>query len=186
MDSRALRASYDRSAAQYDLRFRSLQVEKYRAMLGNDARVVREATRSVPRALDLGGGTGLLAEFAAGIGIVPAWVVVDLSRGMLARARQRGLGVVQGDAAALPLAPASFGLVAAFTVIGLRPSATVAILAEVARVLVPGGRFVVTLLERDCDGSLPRLLEEAGLTPERERACGQDRGYSCRRSAREE
>lgn len=181
MDARALRDGYDRSAADYDLRFRSLQVEKYRAMLGDDARVVRESLGVVPRALDLGGGTGLLAEFAAGLGAVPAWVVADFSRGMLVGARRRGLRVVQADAAALPLAPASFGFVAGFTVVGLRPVATAAILAEIARVLAPGGRFVLTVLERDRDPALPRRLEEAGLALECERACGQDRGYSGRR-----
>ncbi len=185
VDARALRASYDRTAARYDEQFRALQVKKYRAMLQPDGGELREALRSAPRLLDLGGGTGLLAEFAASLGVGhPAWVVLDSSRGMLAHAQQRDLAVVQSDAVALPFATASFALVAAFTVIGLRASDTAAILAEAARVLVPGGRFVATVLARDSDGSLPALLETAGFALEAERRCGQDVGYACRRRAR--
>ncbi|MGH7818691.1 MAG: methyltransferase domain-containing protein [Candidatus Binatia bacterium] len=92
MQGRVLRASYDGSAAAYDLRFRDLQVEKYRALLGPvGARLAEVRAHSgCDRVLDLGCGTGLLAEFARACGQPTIhWVGVDFSPRMLARGRRR-------------------------------------------------------------------------------------------------
>jgi SAM-dependent methyltransferase len=78
-------------------------------------------------------------------------VALDLSAGMLSRAaelnRATGLAVplVQADAGALPLATASMDL--ACSAFGGLPFVTDvdAVLAEVARVLRPGGRFVASV-----------------------------------------
>ncbi|HUH04256.1 MAG TPA: class I SAM-dependent methyltransferase [Kofleriaceae bacterium] len=86
--------------------------------------------------LEVGCGTGLIlarvAEFAgraAGL---------DLSEGMLAKARERGLDVVQGSATALPYADASFDVVYSFKVLAHVEDIRTA-MSEMARVTRPGG-----------------------------------------------
>lgn len=93
------------------------------------------------RALDLAGGTGDIAfrlEPRAGLA-----VVCDANPAMLGEGRGRGSGSVRScaDAEALPFAAATFD--AAAVAFGLRNMPRIdAALAEVARVLRPGGRFV--------------------------------------------
>lgn len=86
--------------------------------------------------LEVGCGTGLIlarvAEFAgraAGL---------DLSEGMLAKARERGLDVVQGSATALPYADESFDVVYSFKVLAHVEDIRTA-MSEMARVTRPGG-----------------------------------------------
>ncbi|WP_433386551.1 class I SAM-dependent methyltransferase [Micromonospora sp. KLBMP9576] len=88
--------------------------------------------------LDLCCGTGLQAAELRALGWRP--VGVDLSAGQLRHARPR-LPVARGDGAALPVADASVPAVAcvlAHTDVPDYP----AVVAEAARVLAPGGRFV--------------------------------------------
>lgn len=106
-------------------------------------RLIREC-RIAPgdRVVDLGCGTGDLIELASRAGGVP--VGVDPAGGMLAVARGRGLGstVVQGDAAAIPLADASAEVVT--SAFALRNFVSIPpVLAEAARILRPGGRVVL-------------------------------------------
>ena len=95
--------------------------------------------------LDAGTGTGLvlraLASCPDGEGVRLAGI--DLSPGMLAVARAAlpGAELVEGDAAALPFADASFDLVTCSTALHLFPDGDAA-LAEWVRVLRPGGRVV--------------------------------------------
>ena len=97
------------------------------------------------RVLDVGAGEGQLSRLAASsgastvVGVDPAWA-------QLAVARQRGGGpvYVRGVAAALPFPPAVFDAVVAclvFEHIGPLDQAV----AEVSRVLAPGGRFLFFL-----------------------------------------
>jgi ubiquinone/menaquinone biosynthesis C-methylase UbiE len=86
--------------------------------------------------LEVGCGTGLLLERAARLG--RSAIGVDLSAGMLARARARALTVVRGSATALPLASASRDLVYCFKVLAHVEDVAGA-LAEMARVVRPGG-----------------------------------------------
>jgi ubiquinone/menaquinone biosynthesis C-methylase UbiE len=86
--------------------------------------------------LEVGCGTGLLlhrtAQFAReAIGL-------DLSGGMLAKAQQRGLHVVQGSATELPIATASVDVAYSFKVLAHIPDIAGA-LREMARVVRPGG-----------------------------------------------
>lgn len=88
------------------------------------------------RVLEAGCGTGLLlsriqdfSAYAAG---------VDLSAGMLERARARGLDVTQGSITALPHPSASFDVTCAFKVLAHVPDVRAA-LSEMARVTAPGG-----------------------------------------------
>jgi ubiquinone/menaquinone biosynthesis C-methylase UbiE len=177
-----LQASYDRSAGDYDGRFRELQRVKYAAMLGADgARLAGPLRRG--RVLDLGAGTGLLAEFLRAGGHDPAGslVALDLSHAMVLQARARGLHAVQGDLDHLPFRAASFAAAVAFTALRIAPGPDARALTEAARVLVPGGLFVVTVLERNHDRSFREELAAAGFEAGAPRACGQDVGYVCTR-----
>jgi ubiquinone/menaquinone biosynthesis C-methylase UbiE len=86
--------------------------------------------------LEAGCGTGLLLERIAGFAARARGV--DLSGGMLARARARGLEVVQGSITALPYADESFDLVCSFKVLAHVADIRGA-MAEMARVTRPGG-----------------------------------------------
>jgi len=86
--------------------------------------------------LEIGCGTGLLlhrtAQFARRA------VGIDLSAGMLGRARQRGLEVVQASATELPIATGSVDVAYSFKVLAHIPDIRGA-LAEMSRVVRPGG-----------------------------------------------
>lgn len=92
--------------------------------------------------LEVGCGTGLvlrrLAEHARRA------VGVDLSPGMLARAKARGLDVHEGSATALPFADASFDVAVSFKTLPHVPDLALA-LGEMARVVRPGGVLVAEL-----------------------------------------
>jgi ubiquinone/menaquinone biosynthesis C-methylase UbiE len=88
------------------------------------------------RVLEAGCGTGLLLERVAGF--AARAVGVDLSAGMLARARARGLEVAQGSITALPCPDAAFDVVYSVKVLAHVADIRAA-LAEMARVTAPGG-----------------------------------------------
>ena len=92
------------------------------------------------RVLDLACGSGPLRARHAG-----PWTGIDISSPELARARAQGAGpLVLGDGAALPFAAGSFDAVACSMALMLIQPVERA-LAEVARVLRPGGRLVALL-----------------------------------------
>jgi ubiquinone/menaquinone biosynthesis C-methylase UbiE len=95
--------------------------------------------------LEVGCGTGLilarLAEQAASA------TGVDLSLGMLARARGRGLRVAQGSATGLPFRSESFDVVCSFKVLAHVADIRGA-LSEMARVTRPGGTLVLEFYNR--------------------------------------
>ncbi len=89
--------------------------------------------------LEVGCGTGLLLqrfrEFTRSA------QGVDLSPGMLERARARGLNVIEGSATALPFPNESFDVVCSFKVLAHVREIELA-LAEMARVTRPGGHVI--------------------------------------------
>jgi ubiquinone/menaquinone biosynthesis C-methylase UbiE len=139
-----VRAAYDAVAADYTAAFADdlnvLPVE--RMML--DAALAMRPPAGGPAVADLGCGpasvSGYLgANHARSTG-------VDLSAGMLRQARSRnpGLALVQADLRHLPFPAASFGLAVAYFAIQHLPRVDVpAALADVRRILVPGGVFLV-------------------------------------------
>ncbi len=121
---------------------------------GQDARwkktlVSLAAVRPGERALDLACGTGDIAFAVAARGARTVGLDITLRMLHLARAKRSDAGGAQagpisflaGDMMSLPFAPGAFDLVT--TGYGLRnvPDLTAAI-AEIARVLGPGGRFL--------------------------------------------
>lgn len=86
--------------------------------------------------LEVGCGTGLLLARAAAFARSARGV--DLSPGMLARARARGLDVVEASATDLPFPDATFDLAYSFKVLAHVRDIERA-LAEMARVVRPGG-----------------------------------------------
>jgi SAM-dependent methyltransferase len=111
--------------------------------------------------LDLGCGHGRIANrLAAGgarvAGLDATPLFLDLARRDAER-RGVGVGYVQGDMRALPWGPAFDAVVSWFTAYGYFDDAqNRAVLAEVRRVLRPGGRFLVELNHKD--GLLPHWL----------------------------
>src|SRR3954462_15648043 len=89
---------------------------------------------------EAGCGTGLLLREAAGV--ARSAVGLDLSRGMLAPARDRGLKVVQGSLTDVPLPSASFDLVYSMKVLAHVPPIERAV-AELARLVRPGGHLLL-------------------------------------------
>jgi ubiquinone/menaquinone biosynthesis C-methylase UbiE len=90
--------------------------------------------------LEAGCGTGLLLAEAARVG--RSALGLDLSAGMLGRARTRGLRVLQASLDRVPLPDASVDLVYSMKVLAHVPPIREA-LAELARVTRPGGHLLL-------------------------------------------
>lgn len=116
--------------------------------------------------LEVGCGTGLLlgriqdfARTARG---------VDLSPGMLERARARGLDVVEGSATSLPFPDESFDVACSFKVLAHVRDIGRA-LAEMARVVRPGGHVIAEFYNPLSFRGLAKRLGPAGEISHRTR-----------------
>lgn len=101
----------------------------------------RELEAAAPRRLlEVGGGQGTLAaRIAAELGAEVRFV--DVSPGMVELARARGLDATVGDVQSLPFADGTFDTVVAAWMLYHVPDVDRG-LAEIVRVLVPGGRLI--------------------------------------------
>ena len=138
---------------------RPLAYAVFRAAECNELRAL-----SIPRpVLDVGCGEGEFGVFALDS---PPDFGVDLLADRLARARKaaRAGTLARADACRLPFADESFASVLAVSVLEHFERPAVA-LAEIARVLRPGGRFVATIVLADLHRHLfyPRWLRGLGL-----------------------
>jgi demethylmenaquinone methyltransferase/2-methoxy-6-polyprenyl-1,4-benzoquinol methylase len=157
--SSALRVSamFDAIAGRYDLMNRLMSAGQD----GRWRRVAVEALGTLPPGplLDVGVGTGDLALALRRRFSGRAIVGVDLSRGMMRVAEQKGgsLRLAEADVLHLPVADRTFaGVGTAFTVRNVADLS--AALREVRRVLVPGGRFVCLEITRPRGGALARIF----------------------------
>src|SRR5262245_37420005 len=116
------------------------------------------------RLLDVGTGTGLVAA-AAAADHGAAVVALDVSPVMLAHARARvaplGIPLVAGDAAALPCRDESFDAATCHLALVFVDSPDDA-LAEIHRVLRPGGHVAVTAMARPETTAYGPVLEALG------------------------
>jgi ubiquinone/menaquinone biosynthesis C-methylase UbiE len=147
-------AGWQRAAADYDATFARATAPFLEALL--DAAAVCAGMQ----VLDLCCGTGVVAAATAACGAVVTGL--DFSSAMLEQAQLRhpGLRFDEGDAEALPFADGSFdAVVSNFGIHHLpRPEAA---LAEVKRVLRPGGRFAFTTWAAPDQNIAWRLLFDA-------------------------
>jgi demethylmenaquinone methyltransferase/2-methoxy-6-polyprenyl-1,4-benzoquinol methylase len=112
------------------------------------------ADRDVDRIVEVGGGSGRAAKEVGA-------TVLDPARGMLERARTKGLETVQASATDLPLTTESVDAVLIVDALHHFPDHD-RCLAEVARILAPGGVLVVRDFDRSTRrGRLLELTERA-------------------------
>ncbi len=154
-----------------------------RAVYESELEAIRSFIPSEGKMLEVGVGSGL---FAAPLGIREG---VEPSEVMAARARERGIEVVEGVAEDLPYPEGSFDLVLMVTTICFVDDPQRSI-REVVRVLRPGGSFVLAFVDRESPvgraylamkdeslfyrpatffstGELLEMIEEAGMRTDR-------------------
>lgn len=113
--------------------------DAYRAEL-EAARQLLPAGLEAHRAVEIGVGSGLFAQpLGIGLGVEP-------SPAMAARARRRGIEVLEGTAEDLPLPDGAVDLALMVTTICFVDDPAAA-MAEAARVLAPGGVLVVGFVD---------------------------------------
>jgi ubiquinone/menaquinone biosynthesis C-methylase UbiE len=136
-------SGYDLAADEYALRiYDELQHKPL------DCRLLdrfAESVRYAGVACDLGCGPGQIARYLQQRGIQVCGM--DLSAGMVERARQLNPGIEfnQGDMRALPVKDNTWAGIAAFyAIVHLAPHDLVRALREMLRVLMPGGRLLLS------------------------------------------
>lgn len=116
---------------------------------------IRERLDTQGPFVDLGGGTGRLTQ--ALHGEQAGSIVADASRGMLAKAKRRGLGTVQATGQALPFPDASLGAVTITEAFHHFAPHQDAVMGEIQRVLREDG--VLLIEEIDPTRWSGRILE---------------------------
>lgn len=151
----------DKSAEGYDLvsgRYEELFLDELAQRPSDRALLEDLAAVSGDPVLDIGCGPGQIGSYVAGHG--RSVIGVDLSHGMVVLARRRLLAGCVADMRHLPFADGSVGgAVAFYSVIHVDRSELVGVLGEIRRVLVPGGRALVTAHEGDGSVRVTEFLD---------------------------
>jgi ubiquinone/menaquinone biosynthesis C-methylase UbiE len=139
------RVFHDHECCYYDERFAIVHDARAAARaLAEVEHLLGRALRPGERVLDVGCGTGWLAAGLARARPDVLTAGVDLSAGMLGKAREAGAAVlVQGSADGLPIADGSVEVVVGRGVLHHLPD-PLAALREWRRVLAPGGAVVLS------------------------------------------
>lgn len=133
--------TFHRFARLYDLAMPDADSE----LLG---RGLARADRDIEGLVDLAGGTGRGLRAVERISAIDGrpldvdGIVLDAARGMLDRARAAGHATIEGDATRVPLAAGSIDAVVIVDAFHHLPDRD-AVLAEIERVLAPGGVLVI-------------------------------------------
>jgi ubiquinone/menaquinone biosynthesis C-methylase UbiE len=158
-DIEATRAYYDEFSARYEAQRDGHDPGGYHDLLDVLEVDFVERYGRGKDVLEVGCGTGLLLRRIAGFARSARGV--DLSPGMLAHARERGLDVLEGSATALPFPDASFDVACSFKVLAHVQQIDLA-LAEMARVIRPGGYALAELYNPMSFRGLAKRLGPAG------------------------
>ncbi|HEX6511150.1 MAG TPA: class I SAM-dependent methyltransferase [Chloroflexota bacterium] len=152
----ALRKAYDDRAEAYDYGNRSYTDQNLADVIGQLMSEVKR--RGGRRVLDLGCGPGQDAMRMQRHGLEV--LGIDLSEGMVRRARKKGVEARIGDYQALDLPPNSFdGVWAARSLQHLPKKDLPPVLATIAALLAPGGRLYMVVYEGEGEGSLASDLD---------------------------
>lgn len=128
---------FEESAREYDAWF-----DRHRLVYESELRALKRFIGSGGIGLEIGVGTGRFAvPLGIEVGVEPAAAMADI-------ARRRGLKVYRAMAAALPFRRDSFDLAMMVTVICFLRDPFLS-LAETTRVLKPGGRIIIGMIDRD-------------------------------------
>jgi len=130
---------FDEFAGEYDRWF-----DEHGGVYEAQLRILRSALPWSGKGLEVGVGSG---RFAGPLGIRYG---IDPSRGLLMRAKSRGIDVVLGEGEHLPYHPDTFDVVLMMTVICFLPNPP-AVFRETLRVLMPGGTCTVGFIVRGGD-----------------------------------
>ena len=137
-----------------------------------ETEVVRRHLRATGRALDLGCGDGTLATVLLEQAGAAQWCGADLDPREVKMAGSAGLydNLYAASAEALPERPASRSLVFSNSALE-HMNELERVLAEIARILAPGGRLVFTVPSADFHGCLfwPRVVRMLGGAERRRR-----------------
>ncbi|PYX49291.1 MAG: class I SAM-dependent methyltransferase [Acidobacteria bacterium] len=140
---RDVQSGYDRVADEYTRRiYDELQHKPVDSQLLDR---FAESVGDTGVACDLACGPGQVARYLQGRGIKVCGI--DLSPGMIERARQLNTGIEfhQGDMRSLSLQDGAFAGIASFYgIVNLSPSDLVQAFGEMMRVLIPGGRLLLS------------------------------------------
>ncbi|HLK36548.1 MAG TPA: class I SAM-dependent methyltransferase [Polyangiaceae bacterium] len=162
----ATRAYYDDFSHGYEAQRRPHRPDGYHALV-DDLEVDLVARYGERRdVLECGVGTGLLLERIALF--ANSAKGIDLSPGMLAKARTRGLDVREASVTRIPFDDASFDVTCAFKVLAHVPEVGRA-LAEMARVTRPGGVVVAEFYNPISLRGLAKRLGPSGRISHRTR-----------------
>ena len=157
--SREVKEYFEEVSARWDVLRKRFYGDEVRDAVLTAARLLPENT-----VLDVGAGTGFLTEGAAKI--VRKVIALDFSEPMMSEARAklggRNVEFKIGNVEEIPLPNASMDAVIGNMVLHHCPSPEAAV-REMARVLVPGGRLVLSDLQEHSYESLRK--EHADLWP---------------------
>jgi len=162
---REIQAKYNMLSRSYNKVYGDEQRQKYQEVFSN----LRKRPRLV--CVDIGCGTGIGIEGDYRI-FRDTWVGIDLSRGMLEKARRRihseeRRHLVLADSDFSPLRSKCADLAVCVTLVSGIPDPR-RTLRELGRVVVPGGEIAVTILKREITrDEVDELMQETGLRIER-------------------
>ena len=160
------RAYYDEFSRGYEAQRRPNDAHGYHALVDDLEISLVERYARGKTVLECGCGTGLLLERMAGFASKATGI--DLSPGMLEKAKERGLDVTVGSLTELPFADASFDVTCSFKVLAHVPDIGKA-LSEMARVTRPGGVILAEFYNPLSFRALAKRLGPAGKISARTR-----------------